>query len=453
MELYHYRPIDTALKEILNGTFRYSDRSELNDPIEGYVQVYWQGDKPAWEGLFRNYICSLFQSIEFYLVAAKYEEIEKNAVLLGINCFDNVPLGVLLKGIANKFMDNQYVQKIIVYLSTQNIRCSVKVMRILLRIVHEIAFSICMECMKEKNLIPEYQEESYIPVEEIVDKIPIDIMKKLGDADRKLLLEVSDLIEDMIESRFLTLRRGEQWQTWLKLRIDFPTIYTNQIQEIIYPKGYVVCFSSCNNNSAMWGNYANNHKGVCLIYQTKTADEKETISVKSQVSLSGRGISYSFRNDQVRPVKYNSPLIQRNFFESLGRLNYFQLASWLVTGTGEKSEILAKYNDEEWRNKYWADYTEKYCLKLPSWKHEQEYRLLLIDGLHEHTPEERFVEYALDNLVGIIFGIETSQYDKMQIINAIKDTGRNLDNFKFYQAEYDDEEQGIKIREKKLFLQ
>lgn len=78
MELYHYRPIDTALKEILNGTFRYSDRSELNDPIEGYVQVYWQGDKPAWEGLFRNYICSLFQSIEFYLVAAKYEEIERN---------------------------------------------------------------------------------------------------------------------------------------------------------------------------------------------------------------------------------------------------------------------------------------------------------------------------------------------------------------------------------------
>lgn len=257
--------------------------------------------------------------------------------------------------------------------------------------------------MKEKNLIPEYQEESYIPVEEIVDKIPIDIMKKLGDADRKLLLEVSDLIEDMIESRFLTLRRGEQWQTWLKLRIDFPTIYTNQIQEIIYPKGYVVCFSSCNNNSAMWGNYANNNKGVCLIYQTKTADEKETISVKSQVSLSGRGISYSFRNDQVRPVKYNSPLIQRNFFESLGRLNYFQLASWLVTGTGEKSEILAKYNDEEWRNKYWADYTEKYCLKLPSWKHEQEYRLLLIDGLHEHTPEERFVEYTYRQLFSIEF--------------------------------------------------
>ncbi len=81
MELYHYRSVGTALKEITNGTFHYSDKSELNDPIEGYVQLYWQGDRPAWEGLFRNYICSLYHSIVFYLLAAKYEEIEEHAVL------------------------------------------------------------------------------------------------------------------------------------------------------------------------------------------------------------------------------------------------------------------------------------------------------------------------------------------------------------------------------------
>ena len=56
MNLYHYRTVESARKEIECRTFRYADRNELNDPLEGYAQIYWKGDCPAWEGLFRNYI-------------------------------------------------------------------------------------------------------------------------------------------------------------------------------------------------------------------------------------------------------------------------------------------------------------------------------------------------------------------------------------------------------------
>lgn len=151
MELYHYRSVDTALKEIENGTFHYSDRTELNDPIEGYVQIYWQGDIPAWEGLFRNYICSLFHSIELYLHKERCIEIEKHAVLLDIHHFDNLSLGEIYKTVSDRFTENRNVQKVIKCLVDQNIRCSVKLLRLLLRIVHEIAFSICIKYMKEKR--------------------------------------------------------------------------------------------------------------------------------------------------------------------------------------------------------------------------------------------------------------------------------------------------------------
>ena len=50
MELYHYRSINAAVKEIQSCTFRFAAKEELNDPIEGYVRVYWKGDKQAWEG-------------------------------------------------------------------------------------------------------------------------------------------------------------------------------------------------------------------------------------------------------------------------------------------------------------------------------------------------------------------------------------------------------------------
>ena len=51
MVLYHYRSIENAIKEIRDCTFHFATRAELNDPLEGYVRVYWQGDKAAWEGL------------------------------------------------------------------------------------------------------------------------------------------------------------------------------------------------------------------------------------------------------------------------------------------------------------------------------------------------------------------------------------------------------------------
>ena len=56
MKLYHYRSISSALLEIENGTFHFASKEELNDPLEGFVRVFWQGDKMAWEGLFRHYI-------------------------------------------------------------------------------------------------------------------------------------------------------------------------------------------------------------------------------------------------------------------------------------------------------------------------------------------------------------------------------------------------------------
>ena len=43
MILYRYRSIENAIKEIENETFHFATREELNDPIEGFVRVFWQG--------------------------------------------------------------------------------------------------------------------------------------------------------------------------------------------------------------------------------------------------------------------------------------------------------------------------------------------------------------------------------------------------------------------------
>ena len=39
MEVYHYRGIEAALLEISEGSFRFAKQEELNDPIEGYINI------------------------------------------------------------------------------------------------------------------------------------------------------------------------------------------------------------------------------------------------------------------------------------------------------------------------------------------------------------------------------------------------------------------------------
>lgn len=385
--------------------------------------------------------------------------IEKRAVLLDVHCLDKVPMGDILDKVRREFMSKPYIDKLVEYLGSQKIKVSSKNLSFILRLIHEIAFSICMRSMKENQLIPQEQEEFYIPIEKILDVFSTDISNKLSDVDKKAIFEVAaGMMEDMIESRFLAEEWGEenemtQRQIWLKVRLGFPLIYAGQLEEIIYPKGYVVCFSSAVYNSAIWGNYADHHRGVCLIYRTTSVEDKETMRVRKQVSLSDAGTSFSFVNDEVKPVQYGAALICRNGFESLGRLNYAQVESWLTAVDGRKSRLLPKYLDKGWVNTYWTDYEEKYCHKMSEWSYEKEYRLLLMEFIHIYTEEERLIKYESDTLTGVVFGIKTSESDKRNIIRAVKDTGRSIKDFEFYQAVYDDENQKITIRRKNIFLE
>lgn len=456
MELYHYRSIENALKEINNGTFRYSDRLEVNDPLEGYVKVYWKGDSVAWEGLFRNYICSLWHSIELYLLGSTYEELERNAVVINTHCSDDVPLGNIFINISDCFVENVVLEKIIKYLGDEQISCSVKTLRMLFRLLQEIAFSICISKMKEERIISDINNVYSLHTEKTLEELINAGIGQTNEMQQKTMFEsVAIMVEDMMESCLLQ----EEWeskeeltqkQKLMRVRFNFPYIYVERLQEIIYPKGYFVCFSSDNANSTMWGNYAENHTGVCLVYKTKKVNGKDTLSVKSHI-IYGNEKTSVFHDDELKAIQYNHPVIQRNFFESLGRLNMVQIKSWLAPVDGKSSELLEKYQEDDWKEKYWVDYDEKYCMKLPAWEYEKEYRLLITDIWSEYTKDNRFIKYNSEQLVGVIFGIKTSECDKMRIINAINKLGKTPEDFEFYQAEFDDEKQKIIVRKKYFF--
>ena len=440
MQLYHYRSIESALAEIGDGTFHFASRDELNDPIEGFLRVYWQGDKSAWEGLFRNYVCSLYQAIEFYQLRADEEALHHQSLVIDIHARDHTPLGEIWKRIGDQFTADPTIQRLAEFYGRNRLKISEKELRLILHFVHGIAAILCIKSRSDQKRMP---EKTLLALFIIMlcyrgTIINVHLMNPRLHVSRQ---SSGGLDEDTSESEQEDSNErtaAGQLRSWMTVFVDFPKIYVNQLRGMVYPESFTVCFSIKNDDSAMWGHYAENHKGVCFVYEFGDAfsvrDERQSYPVRPQ------------------PVCYEGELIERNFFETFGRLTIPQIRSWL-TGTDGLSDCFSAFADEKtWRDNYWAAYEAKTYRKLKDWEYEQEHRVTLANIRNAFdTAESRNLKYDPEVLKGVIFGIRTSEYDKKQIMEKLQERREELRDFVFYQAEYDDAKQEIVIRKKRLW--
>ena len=468
MKLYHYRSINSALLELGNGTFHFAAREELNDPLEGFVRVYWQGDKAAWEGLFRHYIYSVGQALELYLIGADEKVLHHNTLIADVHRFDDVPFGSLLRKLGTQFLEEPDVQCLAEFYGGHCLKVSEKELRYIIRLIHSKALVNCLREFQQRNLMEEEEAQHFI---NFFDR-PLPVRKTLEEMDKSLssegkrikIMELAErFAEDMQEFTYMlqasqddtflygnpsadkknrekrdSVSKAQQHRDWLTVAIDFPKVFVKQLTEMIYPESYVVCFSGKNDDSAMWGNYADCHKGVCLVYDTKDEDKIKVKVSKHYISLA------------VKSVSYGGNIIERNFFQTFGRLNMQQIKEWLL-GTEEISSCYqAAFSEpEKWRERYWETYEAKTYRKTNAWEHENEFRAALTNTFGEfNEPKQRNVPFEWNILKGIIFGINTSEYDKKRILNTLAKHKADLEDFTFYQAEYDEEKQEIVIRKK-----
>lgn len=479
MLLYHYRSIDSALPEISDSTFRFASCEELNDPLETYLHVFWQGDKSAWEGMFRNYVCSLYYAIECYLLEADGNKLRNSTLMIDIERFGDVPMGKILKELGEEFLSDDNIHKLSSVYGDEQLKVQREELQMLFQFIHRKALELCIKKNRDNGIMPkdeaakllEYfidggDEKSQNAFEEMLDILQ---SQEIDDEKRYILSKVFEEVFEE-ETELAYINKGLEDETflhphnkepedvekkqmieenkdgvssesilhrnWMTLFVDFPKVYVNQLIHMLYPECFIVCFSANGNNSAMWGNYADHHKGVCLIYET---DEKQSIHVQN-------------RFVKAEKVVYKGEMIERNFFESFGRLTFPQIKKWL-TGTDGISCCYDVFRDEnEWREQYWKAYQMKNYRKLDSWASEEEYRLVIDNTFYDYSePDKRILPYDSEALKGVIFGIETSEYDKLRIMKSLMKRNKVNKHFSFWQAEYDYKNQKIEVREKKVW--
>lgn len=284
MEIYKFRSTNYMIDEIENEIIYFSPKEDLNDPMEGYIKLYFNGDEIAWKGLFKNYFISFYNKVYSFLIIKMEEESQDNeskGLLIELkNNFRRIdfynknfiPLKdnkIILpyEEYIDKFLNLNVVKSLISNFSTKNMIIDKNELLFFLQLIHFQVVKIVYEKINIKFNFENFNDE-------VINKLLnsyflIDVSNK-----SKLFREYNELIKSYYYKMKLEFQNTKYHEMISMIVIDFPSEYIKQLEYLIFPNCYISCFSKTYSNSSLWGNYSKNHEGIVLIFDTKEYNEK-----------------------------------------------------------------------------------------------------------------------------------------------------------------------------------
>lgn len=426
--MYRFRSIERLLgnNELQDQYMYFASQDELNDPMEGFRDIFWSGDKIVWINLFKHYFFCLNHVVVIQLLKLQHCELGVDDIPIFNHYEDmNQSFKSEFQPLFTEFLvyTSEYIEKV----SKRTTKVGRNELLFHLNAIHSLATSILQKKYMNKETDATIYEKmnSHIAVIEEVEKT------LLTHPDRDIGV-LFDKCNDFIIDSTLALSRQksnlENFKNDIFISIDFPRHFINRLESLAYPKWYAACFMEECTNSSVWGHYADGHKGVCLMFENESTD------------LQFHKIIYS---DNFEPI---------NFFTSLGRITEANLiSSWYSDEHGNISHCAKEVNDnrEQWREQYWSNFYKNINQKTTDWEYEKEYRLIHSPLMEDTIPDiNRKLYYDFKILKGIVFGIRTLEKDKLEIIKIIEQKCSEIkrDNFEYYQAYHSLGSKNIQIR-------
>ena len=438
MELYRFRSCDKLLgdkyKELEEQYFYFAPPSDQNDPMEGKIEFYWQGDKIACFGLLKNYVWQLFLTIVYVPAYKNIDEMEEFNFFVAGFAWKDSHYAESRTRLERNTINAPTLQKFVDAIVAADKKIEAASLQYLLTLIHPVAIDIVTHelvlikyydidpqktgaIFQRNNPVIEDNFTSYLQEKEKLQKDSLSWLLFLQQA--KLIIPQN--LQDATKKLAIQKRTFVQY--------EYPCAYIQKLQpKLCFANWYFTCFNTAIQNPATWAYYADSHKGVGLIFDTETDfcfDFKEHKNVKLDLTQ----------------VAYDKTTISRNFFESIGEVAGSEISHWFYIDK-EVSAVWNKVqkNANAWHNQYWDDQKRSLSRKGEFWKHEEEYRILLSDMEKELTENsDRKLHYKFNILKGIVFGIRTPFEDKKKIVDILnrKCKENNQKNFPVYQAQYD----------------
>lgn len=458
--LYRFRSTHALLdgfQELQNQEIYFAPMEQLNDPMEGFKEVYWQGDEVVWKNLLKHYIYCLYMFYGAVCIAGTEHELSSNhiPVFQDKATMEIQKVSGIYPKICDDFLRNETIKLLINDLAHKARKIKRSELCFYLKTIHLFALGTIDKAYAKQGFSSFINGKIKKTVEKSLNglkqfKNTISKYENTPNAGKVIpALFASAEFVNLQQNLIADYNKLFEQKNKRLLLFDFPDLYLKQLNLLLYPDYYIACFNTDSSNASMWGHYADSHKGICLKFKAKIKDDNTCfLPLFMRTGIGGpkdKTVIYkNYVDINFRKVCYTNKYPEIDFFKSLGRLPGQILSEYWYT-CDEKISPCANevFNDKNgWRDGYWAKIEECLCTKLTDWEYENEYRLLINNSFWDfNETEDRKIKYNFTDLEGIIFGINTSTADKVSIIKIIeyKCKENNRNDFKFYQANYDND--------------
>ena len=459
-EFYRFRSIDTLLgkfQELEKQTIYFASPEELDDPMEGLRDIVWNGDEIVWTNFFKHYIFCLNRCYLPLNITPNPGKLDVDDIPI-LERWDQIATPIeeiLFDDIWDRFCNLPHIPEIIEALS--NTRRKIRYREIVFYLKTIQTCGLLVEIQKSYNdhkLIPEhnvFQQESEdleLPMKQL-----LNLLKRTEKVEYEDAIDFdgeNDNIRRTLKNN-TTSRLAELVESDLTVIYDFPKIYVEQLDRLLWEKWYTACFTESYHNSSVWAKYADGHKGACLVF--KAVEEGGSKNLKLNWGKGSRAFPFHEVNYADRPGEID-------FFRTIARMlgTHFR-ELWYTDQDGRTSECASHIGSDRseaaWGEHYRNNFLRDITFKTKDWKYEQEYRLILTyPDLLNNVKDIRKLTYDFDSLKGIIFGMRTSTEDKVKIIEIIEEKKKcpenNQADFKFFEAYYSSKDGSIRVREIQL---
>ena len=475
-EVYRFRSAKRLLAEhcgeLEQQVIYFASPDELNDPMEGFRDIFWHGDQIVWTNLFKHYVYCLHQS--YFSMQVFGDSITFEPAHIPIHGrWDDPPtpqMGELDSAVWDTVYEELRLCDLIDKIATASRQVRSPELLFYINLIHIKALPRIQRVHVERGLqaSPEQSTSQIGP-----DNFPWDESKffdSMPQADgihenfSEIMFSISERMwTGLLLAHKYNLRnvnQGTLESNRQLLLFDFPAIYVGRLDELLWPQWYAACFSKSYHNSSLWANYGDGHKGICLIFESIDADNGRNLAL-SQVtgrssSLGGKSTEPPvFRSMSFHDITYADRPNEIDFFRNLGMMSEsVALKLWYTDASGNTSEYASHLTTDPdlnpWRQSHWRDFNLDLSLKTKDWAHEQECRLVLYSLLAPVLDErQRKLVYDFKSLKGVVFGIKTTDEDKLKVIEIIhrKCQENHVTGFKFFQAYYSPEDGDIRTQE------
>lgn len=458
--LYRFRSMEYLLgdkyQELERQNIYFARPDQLNDPMEGFRDIVWRGDEIVWTNLFKHYVYCLHTSYSLFHMAGNSRELHEIDIPI-LGSWDQIWVPAqqrLFDDIWHRFLHLPYMSTLIEALSNRNRRpIRYRELRSYLRVIHSVFLYEIVESyiahgiMSESNNASQSGEMPAHALLGLTVALILDLERIEIEEEYNAELRNQDVLDNSHRIRHLrkiehliTQQYGNPVSVEMLHRnsqlvvADFPAVYINEIERLLWPNWYTACFMRNYRNSSVWGHYGDGHRGICLIFEAGKTGGENSLELCQATGDGARTMPF-------HDVRYENKPGEIDFFTSIGRLSITELMKqWYTDEEGNISKIADDI--DSWHKNYRSNFYRDITTKTKDWQYEEECRLILEykSGIF-YEEENRTLSYNFNSLKGIIFGLRTSDEHRLSIIEIIKRKCKKhkRTDFEYYQAYYSPE--------------